>query len=180
MLVERWSIPPDAWSRRHITDSAQRILRQIPTRAAARGLHVVDAGSIVMLALWWLLMWERKVGLVALQRSGVDRFELARKLDLFLEETESEHPVAYDRQRDVLVLVKTQEPYQGWDFETLLEPLLRQAEQEAQELGHTYVGSEHLVLAIVRMADPALRPLLQGHGVSYYRVREAVVELLIS
>jgi hypothetical protein len=55
-------MPRDKWNVRHITDSAQRILEQIPTRASDRGLHVVDSGSIVMLALWSLLCWERKIG----------------------------------------------------------------------------------------------------------------------
>ena len=166
------------WSQRRITDPAQRILKQIPSRASDRGLHVVDGASIVMLALWSVLLWERKVGLVALERSGADRFDLAPGLDRLLEEKASEHPVAFDKQRGVLVLVKTGRPYDGWDFEALLEPLLRQAEREANGLGHNYVGSEHLVLAIVQLADPALRALLQQHGVSHEQVKEAVVSLL--
>ncbi|MFI5456805.1 MAG: Clp protease N-terminal domain-containing protein [Isosphaerales bacterium] len=166
------------WHQRPITDSAQRILKQIPPRASERGLHVVDGASIVKLALWSVLLWERKVGLVALERSGANRFDLVRGLDLLLEEKASEHPVAYDKQRGVLVLVKTDLPYDGWDFDALLEPLLRQAEHEAKDLMHNYVGSEHLVLAIVELADPALRVLLQQHGVSHKQVKEAVVSLL--
>ncbi len=131
-----------------------------------------------MLALLSVVLWERKVGLVALERSGADRFDLVRGLDRLLEEKASEHPVAYDKQRGVLVLVTTDRPYDGWDFEALLEPLLRQAEHEANELGHNYVGSEHLVLAIMHLADPALRTLLQQHGVSHKQVKEAVISLL--
>ena len=62
------------WGQRRITDEARHILEQIPSRAADRGLHVVDGTSIVMLALWSVLLWERKVGLVAPEQSGVDRF----------------------------------------------------------------------------------------------------------
>jgi hypothetical protein len=29
-----------------------------------------------MLALWSVLLWERKVGLIALERSGANRFDL--------------------------------------------------------------------------------------------------------
>src|SRR5262249_12847121 len=153
------------WNQRRITDSAQRILKQIPSRASDRGLHVVDGVSIVMLALWSVLLWERKVGLIALERSGADRFDLVRGLERLLEEKAAEHPVAYDTQRGVLVLVKTGLLYDGSDFEALLDPLLRQAEHEANELGHNYVGSEHLVLAIVHRADPTLTALLQQHGI---------------
>jgi ATP-dependent Clp protease ATP-binding subunit ClpA len=166
------------WSARHITDSAKCILKQIPSRASDRGLHVVDGSSIVLLALWSLLLWERKVGRVALERTGVDPFELARGLDVLLTEKAREHPVAYDRRQEILVMVKTGEPYVGWDFQALLEPLLQQAEHEALELGHNYLGSEHLALAIVRNANSSLSALLQQHVLGYGKVREAVRALL--
>lgn len=166
------------WSARHITDSAQRILKQIPSQASDRGLSVVDGSSIVMLALWSLLLWERKVGRVALERVGIDPFELARDLDKLLTEKGREHPVVYDKQQGILVMAKTGEPYQHWDFQTSLEPLLQQAEHEAMELGHNYVGSEHLVLAIMRDTNPSLSALLQQHELSHERVREAVLALL--
>ena len=52
-------------------------------------------------------------------------------------------------------MAKTGLPYEGWDFEELAEPLLQRAELEAKELGHGWMGSEHLVLAIIKVADPA-------------------------
>ncbi len=165
------------WSNRHITDSAQRILRQIPSRCGDRGLHVVDSASIVMMTLWSLLLWESKVGRIALEQTGVDRYDLARDLDRLLDEKADENPVAVDR-HGALVLVKTGEPYRHWDFDALLEPLLQQAEHEARALGHKYVGSEHLVLAIIRIADPTLTKVLQKHSISHKKVQDAVKELL--
>src|SRR5260221_10472946 len=94
----------DPWSARHITDSTRHILKQIPSRASDRGLHVVDVSSIVLLALWSLLLWERKVGRIALERIGVDPFELARGVDLLLTEKAREHPIVYEPQQQVLVL----------------------------------------------------------------------------
>jgi ATP-dependent Clp protease ATP-binding subunit ClpA len=166
------------WSARHITDSAQRILEQIPYRSSDRGLHVVDGTSIVMMALWSLLLWERKVGRVALERMGVDPFDLARAVDRLLDEKAREHPVVYNRGRQQLVLANTRELYKSWDFDALLEPLLQRAEHEALELGHTYVGSEHLLLAIVRLADSTLSAVLQQHSIEHDRVREAVLGFL--
>jgi ATP-dependent Clp protease ATP-binding subunit ClpA len=78
------------------------------------------------------------------------------------------------------VLVKTGEPYHPCDFDALLEPLLQQAEHEALELGHGYVGSEHLLLAVLRLADPALAGLLRRHSVDHARAREAVLAVLRS
>ncbi len=83
----------DHWRARHVTDSAQRILRQIPDRAHDRGLHAPGAPAVALLALWALLLWERKVGLAALERMGVRRFKLARGLDRLLEGQAEDNPV---------------------------------------------------------------------------------------
>jgi hypothetical protein len=170
------------WSNRRLTDSAQRILKQMPARAIDRGLgiRVPDEAAIVMLALWSVLNWERKIGRVALEESAGNRFDLIQALDRLLAEQALELlelAVTRDDQGRVVVLTPGQ-PHVGWDSDNLLEPLLRQAEREAKELGHNYVGSEHLVLAIVKLADPALRTVLEAHGVTYERVRETVVRLL--
>jgi len=122
------------WSARHITDSAQCILKQIPARASDRGLSVVDGSSLVTLALWSLLLWERKVGRVALERIGVDPFELARGVDRVLTEYAEANPVAFDPRSGGLLLVKTGEPYERCDFHALLEPLLRQAEVDSPSM----------------------------------------------
>ena len=132
---------------------------------------IADHASIVMLALWSVLLWEHKIGLIALEQAGADRFNLVRELDRLLREKQSELPDVRDGPHTIeindrgAVVIDTGRPYDGWDSDALLEPLLRQAEHEAKELGHNYIGSEHLVLAIVELADPALTALLQQHGV---------------
>jgi Clp amino terminal domain, pathogenicity island component len=171
-----------------VTDSAQHILNQIPFRASDRGLglYVADHTSTVMLALWSVLLWERKLGLCALEKAGGNRFDLIRGLDRLLQLHASELPYAYDMKQAVdcddrqcrRVVPKPDNPFLGWHSEDLLEPLLRQAQHEAKDLGHDYIGSEHLVLAIVKLADPMLSTLLREGGVRYEQVREAVVALL--
>jgi ATP-dependent Clp protease ATP-binding subunit ClpA len=170
----------DNWSARHITDATRRILEQIPARASDRGLHVVDGSSVVVIALWSLLLWERKVGRVALDRMGVDSFDLARAVDRLLDGKADEHPVAYDLGRPQVILLKSGEPYKDWGFDALLEPLLQRAEHEAMALGHAYVGTEHLLLAIIREASPPLSEMLLQRGVDHDRVREAVLSVLHS
>jgi ATP-dependent Clp protease ATP-binding subunit ClpA len=178
----------DKLSAHGITDSARHILQQISPRAYDRGMghRRADGESIVILALYSLLLWERKIGLVALEHTGVDRFSLVRELDQLLEEKASKLPLAYgesasisvDERQIRVVSREINKPYEGWDSDDLLGPLLRQAEQEANEIGHNYVGSEHLVLAILKLADPELMTLLQQHGVSRKDVSEEVVNLL--
>ncbi|OWK45109.1 Clp protease N-terminal domain-containing protein [Fimbriiglobus ruber] len=168
----------EKWSERHITDSARRILESIQYRADDRGLYVVDTAFITTLVLWSLLLWERKVGRVALERMSIDPFDLAREVDRLLTEKAKEHPVVYDPRDQRLVFAKTGAPYQRWDLETVLEPLLQQAEHEALALGHNYVGSEHLLLAVVQQADAGLTGLLREYGIGYSAVREAVLKVL--
>lgn len=170
------SLYDEKLSARHVTDSAQRILNLIPLRSGDRGLHVVDGDSFVMLALWSLLRWERKVGLVALECLHVDIEALSRRVDVLLTAKAEENPVASSQ--GILVLRKTGQPYKHWDFHELLEPLLGQAEHEALALNHDYVGSEHLLLAAVKLASPALSQVLVDHDVTYDRTRESVLEIL--
>ncbi|HVC96098.1 MAG TPA: Clp protease N-terminal domain-containing protein, partial [Pirellulales bacterium] len=130
-------------------------------RSSDRGLHVVDASSMPMVVLSSIVLWERKVGRVALERIGLDRFGLAGELDRLLDGKADEFRIRFDKGRGILVFAKTNEPYTHWDIDGVLEPLLSQAEREASGMGHNYVGSEHLVLSVIVLADPVLSGLLQ-------------------
>lgn len=66
------------------------------------------------------------------------------------------------------------------DIDTPLIPFLTAAERESFELGHDWVGTEHLLLAIMRLADPSLFGVFKRHRVTYAKVRQAVLELLQS
>jgi hypothetical protein len=180
---------PANQNHRRITDSARRILNQMSARAIDRGLvfRVADPASVVMLALWSVLLWERKLGLAAIEKAGGYRFDLIRALDRLLQERASELPLALDVEqpancdkdrRGAVLVPRPNQPFVPWDSDDLLEPLLSQAQSEAKELGHDYIGSEHLVLAIVKLADPTLGNLLRDCGVTHERVREAVVDIL--
>ena len=166
----------DKLSARGVTDSAQRILNLIPMRSGDRGLHVVDEDSFVMLALWSLLRWERKVGLVALECLRVGLEALSRRLDQLLTAKADEHPVAASPSG--IVLLKTGEPYEHWDFHKVLEPLLREAEDEALAMKHDYVGSEHLLLAVIKLARTDLAQVLESHSVTCDRVRATILDIL--
>jgi len=163
-------------SARHVTDSAQRILNLIPSRSRDRGLDFVDNDSIILLALWSLLRWERKVGLVSLEHIGTDTESLSRHLDELLTAKAEENPVG--ARNGVLILKKTGEPYKEPDFSALLEPLLGQAEHEAMALGHNYIGSEHILLAVIKLANRQLTEVFERHGLSYERIRSSAVDVL--
>ena len=164
---------------RHFTTSAIHIVEQLWPRAADRSMSTeVTEQTVPTLALWSILRWERKVGLVALERMGVELDALARDLDRALDAACAEFrrvngpprlQTLSSGQRGVVV-----------DFRAALAPLLGAAEHEARGLGHNWVGSEHLVLAVIRVADPRLREVLDRHRLGYERVRQAVVDVLRS
>ena len=49
--------------------------------------------------------------------------------------------------------------------------------RESQELGHTYIGTEHILLALIREGGVGAQ-LLAGAGVEHHRARQQVLELL--
>ncbi|MGI6705922.1 MAG: ATP-dependent Clp protease ATP-binding subunit [Clostridia bacterium] len=52
------------------------------------------------------------------------------------------------------------------------------AQEEARSLGHNYVGTEHLLLGLLRVEEGAAAKVLKGLGVDTERVRAKVVELV--
>ncbi|HVF13056.1 MAG TPA: Clp protease N-terminal domain-containing protein [Acidimicrobiales bacterium] len=52
------------------------------------------------------------------------------------------------------------------------------AQQEARSLGHGYVGTEHLLLALVRQGDGVAARVLDSAGVSADAVRSDVLEIV--
>jgi len=164
---------------RHFTTSAIHIVEQLCPRAADRSMSTdVTERTVPMLALWAVLRWERKVGLVALERTGVEVDALASDIDRALAAACAEFrrvigppplQTLPSGQRGIVV-----------DFHAPLAPLLDAAEHEALGLGHNWVGSEHLVLAVIRVADCRLREVLDRHRVGYESMQQAVLNVLRS
>src|SRR5260370_9952316 len=50
--------------------------------------------------------------------------------------------------------------------------------REARELGHSYIGTEHILLALIREGDGVAAQILVRAGVSLERARRRVIELL--
>jgi ATP-dependent Clp protease ATP-binding subunit ClpC len=50
--------------------------------------------------------------------------------------------------------------------------------RESQHLGHNYIGTEHILLALLREGDGVAAQVLVASGLDLYRVRQQVTELL--
>jgi hypothetical protein len=68
--------------KKQFTDDAQRMLRSVGERARERGMFGVLPPSLL---LWTMLRWERKIGIVVLERCGVNLKELERDVEAELE-----------------------------------------------------------------------------------------------
>lgn len=61
-------------------------------------------------------------------------------------------------------------------FTQKAERILRRALEEARALGHTYVGSEHLLLAVATEGGCTAADLLESHGLHTARLRDAIID----
>lgn len=67
---------------------------------------------------------------------------------------------------------------EGVPFSPRAKRVLELAAEEARELNHNYIGTEHLLLALLREGEGVAARLLQANDVSLEAVREAVLETL--
>jgi ATP-dependent Clp protease ATP-binding subunit ClpC len=63
-------------------------------------------------------------------------------------------------------------------FTPRAKKVLELALREALQLGHNYIGTEHILLGLVREGEGVAAQVLQKLGADLARVREAVVELI--
>jgi ATP-dependent Clp protease ATP-binding subunit ClpC len=63
-------------------------------------------------------------------------------------------------------------------FTSEAKEVLPLAEQESRALGHHYIGTEHILLGLIRKGDAVPAQVLSGLGADLDRVREQVIRLL--
>jgi ATP-dependent Clp protease ATP-binding subunit ClpC len=56
--------------------------------------------------------------------------------------------------------------------------VLQRAFQEALSLGHTYIGSEHVLLGLIQEGEGLAAQVFNKYGISYTRARQAVVNVV--
>jgi hypothetical protein len=63
-------------------------------------------------------------------------------------------------------------------FTTPAKRVLELSLREAQQLGHNYIGTEHLLLGLIREGEGAAAQILARLGADLHRLRQQVIELL--
>jgi ATP-dependent Clp protease ATP-binding subunit ClpC len=71
-----------------------------------------------------------------------------------------------------------QAPADHIPFTPRAKKVLELSLREAQQLGHNYIGTEHILLGLVREADGVAALVLRNLGTDLARVRQQVVQLL--
>lgn len=157
MMITRLNhdtLKPSHLREKRFLDDAILILGQISARAAFRGM----TGELhAALVLWSLLRWEKRPGTEILLRCGARLQVLETTTDALLREHTSDPPC------DVM------------DFARISE-VVRESERQAQQLGHNYVGTEHLVLALCA-CDPDVARLFEEQGVTDDGLRAALNDI---
>jgi ATP-dependent Clp protease ATP-binding subunit ClpC len=83
------------------------------------------------------------------------------------------------REQVVARVGRGQQPPSGHiPFTKRAKQVLELSLRESRELGHGYIGTEHILLAIVREGNGVAAQVLTGLGASLDRVRQQVIELL--
>lgn len=67
---------------------------------------------------------------------------------------------------------------QGVPFSPRSKRVLELADEESRALNHNYIGTEHLLLGLIREGEGVAARLLQANGVDLDNVREALMEVL--
>jgi hypothetical protein len=130
--------------------------------------------STAALLLWTILRWERSFLLHCLEDLGVDMWTLTCEVDRLLQDCGSDGESTAGR-------LPRPDP---WSFtyrdeiDNHLLPWLDRAEWEARLLGHGYLGTEHLLLAILARAHEPTASLLSRFGIHYDHLKNALLEVL--
>jgi ATP-dependent Clp protease ATP-binding subunit ClpC len=143
-------------SLRRFTDRAVKVMAVARKEAEGRQ-HASVTPEHVLLALAKV---EHGDGCVTLERLGVN-----------LEEQK-------DAIADLLAGIPARSRVERLALSSEVNELLGQAQKQAQALGHAYVGTEHIVLALLAVGEGRAAEFLGTRGITFERFREAVVQLL--
>ena len=76
--------------------------------------------------------------------------------------------------KSAFVQTKSSKPYAGYPFTEQAHTILERAQEEALRFSHNYIGTEHLLLGMVREGEGVAGAVLHNLGVDLNKVRSAV------
>ncbi len=138
------------------------VVQQVPLRASVRGALAIDNSTAGLLLLWSLLRWERTFAIRTLECMGIDLWSLTREVDEALK-------ACGKRGGEVAASEQTAR------LDACLRKWLDRTAEQARSLQHTFVGIEHLLLAMLAQSAPPFEALFQHCGLTYETLKNAIV-----
>src|SRR5437868_12352838 len=69
---------------------------------------------------------------------------------------------------------------QEGNFSNRVQDVIRLSREEAIRLGHDYIGTEHLLLGIIREGEGIAVKILRNLGVDLYKIKKAIEDTVRS
>ncbi|MCA2176446.1 hypothetical protein LDL08_09655 [Nonomuraea glycinis] len=138
-----------------LTERATHALDVAKQKAAADGMEAASADHI----MHGLIHLNAGVGVHALRSLGASLDALSRSI----ERSRGDNPA---------------EPSQAISFDHRAQEVIRLARLEASDLGHRYVGTEHIVLGLLRENRSLTAAQLHSQGIELARVRQHILGVL--
>jgi hypothetical protein len=149
---------------RHCVQALIQILDEFELRESARSPLTLDESCVGLLLFWTILRGERTFLLKCLEQLPTDMWALTCDVDELLHQRSA----AFDAGNWVSPQI----------WERHVWTWLERAQEEARTLDHYWLGTEHLLLAILAQPDSALAEVLQRHAITHDKLRDAVCAAL--
>jgi hypothetical protein len=163
----------ELYSRRCVRTLVE-IIEQMPSRWAARAPMVLDESTAGLLLLWTIIRWERRFPLTLLEEMNITLWPLTKAIDQLIEDEKTRKSAEYDPS----AVKNPDHPEAKYLLRDYTDRWLRRAEEQSQALGHSFVGAEHLLLALVACAYSTWTPIFAEYGLDYERLKNAIVQAL--
>lgn len=138
--------------RQRYTERAMRVLTWAQEEARSRGSQTMDSEHILL----GLLRERGSVALLVLESLGIQPAQVKNEIDKSVE-TKPAVP-------SIDAVTKS------------AKKVLQLLPEEASGLGHSYIGTEHILLALIREEEGLAAQILAGLGADYDKVRDEIVK----
>lgn len=145
------------------TSDLIHIMADVIPRSAARGLRL-NVPLISLMTLWSLLRWEVKIAQMALQLMGINMIQLQQDLDSLIHYTSTKVTMSDSVPEDLVT--------------SELASIVDNARKQAISLQHSWIGTEHLLLALLTQPETGAAAFLASYGITYESVESSIAKIL--
>jgi len=162
----------DSLAEKRCTTKVIDVLLQVRQETADR-TRLLNHPFIESMTLLTMLRSEINVAQAGLEEMEVDLRGLEKRLDRLLDRCDR---VVFQCQEQV----DEDLAHSRQEASATIRDLVERGKKEAAALRHDYVGTEHLLLAIIRTGDASLSSVLADSGITWEVAQNAILKVLYS